>query len=335
MKSMALFNNKGGVGKTTLTFHIAHMMARTGYRTVALDYDPQANLTAIFLNEEKLEELWTTPLKRTSTVAGCIDPVRLGKGSVLEPKLIPRADNLWLLAGDLSLSQFEQNLAEEWAKKADSNNQRALDVTFALDLLSNLAAATVDADVVLIDVGPSLGAINRSALLACDSIVVPLAPDLFSLQGLENIGPTLKEWRDDIEYVRSKKMKDREQAALPPHAFKPAGYVVQQHLARVDRPVSGYAKWASQIPGSYRLHVLGENDAAPESFEDDDECLATIKHMASLAPIAQLAHKPMFDLKQADGVGGGQLQAVARCRKDFELLAKKLVARLGLEKGSG
>lgn len=51
------------------------------------------------------------------------------------------------------------------------------------------------AELVLIDVGPNLGAINRSALIASDQVCLPLAPDLFSLQGLKNLGPTLREWR--------------------------------------------------------------------------------------------------------------------------------------------
>jgi hypothetical protein len=122
---------------------------------------------------------------------------------------------------------FRSRLGDLWCAR------RALDATFALDLLllSNLVAASVDADAIVVDVGPSLGALNRSALLACDHIVVPLAPDLFSL-----------------------------------------------------------------------------------------------------APIAQLARKPMFDLKHADGIGGGQIQAVARCRREFRELARQIVERIGLER---
>lgn len=332
MRSLALFNNKGGVGKTTLTFHLAHMLARLGLRTVALDYDPQANLTAVFLDTDRLEELWRGAASaRATTVARCIDRLRRGRGDVLAPELIPVQANLWLLPGDLSLARFEQNVAEEWAKKADVSNERALDVTFALDLLSNLAAEAVDADVVLVDLGPSLGALNRAALLACDAIAVPLAPDLFSLQGLENIGPTLREWREDVASVRERRMVGRAQEALPAHAFQPLGYIVQQHLARVDRPVMGYARWMQQIPGSYRRHVL-EQDArdGADDVALDPNCIFAIKHMASLAPIALLARKPMFDLKQADGIGGGQVQAVARCREDFRVLAEKLLERLGV-----
>ena len=53
------------------------------------------------------------------------------------------------------------------------------------------------ASIVLVDVGPGLGAISRSALIATDRIAVPLAADLFSRQGLRNLGPTLRRWRRD------------------------------------------------------------------------------------------------------------------------------------------
>src|SRR5690606_21181189 len=173
-----------------------------------------------------------------------------GKGDVLPPKMIDVAPGLWLLPGHLSLSRFEQTLAEEWPKTMAPDNERALDVTTALDLLSNLAAERVSADVLLVDVGPSLGALNRAALLACDHVIVPLAPDLFSLQGLENVGPTLEEWRTHWQRVRHHHLKNQPQANYASHDFKPLGYIMQQHLARVDRPVTAYARWADLIPGT-------------------------------------------------------------------------------------
>jgi hypothetical protein len=233
----------------------------------------------------------------------------------------------------LSLSRFEQTLAEEWPKKADQNNERALDVTTAIDVLSNQAAEKVDADLVLFDVGPSLGALNRSVLLACDAVVIPVAPDLFSLQGLQNVGPTLREWRNDWVVVRERHMKNRVQGKLPPHDFRPIGYVVQQHLARVDRPVAGYAKWAARIPFEFHHSVLDESEQQAHevgSIEDDGQCISTLKHFASLVPIAQMARKPMFDLKQADGIGGGQIQAVAKCRQEFSNLVRGIRDRLDL-----
>jgi chromosome partitioning protein len=334
VKSVVLFNNKGGVGKTTLTFNLAHMAARLGHRVAVLDYDPQCNLTSIFLGEDELADIWQSSRSGTTTAA-CISPVRRGKGDVLEPELLRIADNLWLLPGHLELSLFEQALAQEWPQTMQSGNERALDVVTALDVLSNLVANKVGADLVFVDVGPSLGALNRAALLACDAVVLPLAPDLFSLQGMRNVGPRLREWRADWVTVRDRHMEGRAQAALPPHDFWPVGYLVQQHLARKDQAVKGYAKWAEAIPATFREVVLDQRVDTTLTVEDDPLCLASIRHFASLVPIAQQARKPMFDLKQSDGIGGGQIQSVARCRREFEALVGKLFDRIGTHEPGG
>lgn len=330
MKSLVLFNNKGGVGKTTLTFNFAHMAARLGLRVVVLDYDPQCNVSSIFLAEDTLADLWDAAAPTGSTVASSIDLVRRGKGEVRDPVMREVAERLFLLPGDLLLSRFEQSLAEEWPKTGAAENERALAVTTALDLLSNRAAAITNADIVFADVGPSLGALNRAALLACDFVVLPLAPDLFSLQGLRNVGPTLNEWRRDWDRVRENHLGGRDEAQLPPHAFKPVGYIVQQHLARADRPVLGYRKWAEQIPAVYAQEVLGETKAGTLSFEEDPNCIARLKHFSSLVPLAQVARKPLFDLKQADGISGGQIQAVAQARKEFEQVVRQLCGRMSM-----
>lgn len=328
MKSLVFFNNKGGVGKTTLTFNVAHMMARKGRRAVLLDYDPQCNLSAFVLGEESLFELWEDPSSSSSTVAQCVDLVRRGKGDISDPTLVDAGDNLWLLPGDLNLSRFEQKLAESWGKIHATDNEEALHVTTSLARLARAAADQVDADVVWIDVGPSLGALNRAALLACDAVVVPLAPDLFSLQGLKNVGPTLREWREDWKRALERPQTPADVAGRD---FRPTGYVVQPHLARVDRPVKAYKRWAGQIPAVFHEHVLGEDPPSPPlSLEDDPSRIAMLKHFASLVPLAQLARKPIFDLKQADGVGGGQTLAVAKARTEFSDLVDELARRLGI-----
>nr|VFK29671.1 MAG: Cellulose biosynthesis protein BcsQ [Candidatus Kentron sp. MB] len=330
MKSFALFNNKGGVGKTTLTYNIAHMISRLGRRVVVLDYDPQCNISSLFMETEELFELWDMPLEEGKTVTACIDLVRRGKGEVIRPSLQPVGDNLWLLPGHLFLSAFEQPLAEEWPKKTSANNERALDVTLALDQLSNLAAEVASADFILLDVGPSLGAINRAALLSCDAIIVPMAPDLFSLQGLNNVGSTLINWRHEWKEVQKNWMKGEAWKHFPQHDFQPIGYLLQQHLARVDRPVAGYAKWAELIPSRYTEQMLSEpkpNESI--HIENDPNCIAIIRHFASIVPSAQMAKKPLFDLKQADGIGGGQSKLVKESEKSFRALSEKIIERMG------
>lgn len=326
MKSLVLFNNKGGVGKTTLTFNIGHMMARKGLRTVIIDFDPQCNASALCLTEEALFEIWEQGDRGGTTAARCLDLVRRGKGDILPPELVETADDLFVLPGDLALSRFEQPLAESWGQIHQSDNEKAIHVTTALQRLADSAAAQKRADAVLIDVGPNLGALNRAALLAADVVILPVAPDLFSLQGLKNVGPTLREWRDDWN-------RAAERTSPPPrvHMFEPRGYIVQQHLARADRPVRGYERWASQIPAVFHEAVL-ETPAArrPQTVEEDGYCIAMLKHFASLVPLAQIVRKPIFELKQSDGIGGGQIQAVARARAEFEQLVQKLTALLGV-----
>lgn len=312
------------------------MLARLGYRVVALDYDPQCNLSALFLNDDELSELWSNPEilmrnggKRGQTVSACVDLVRRGKGDLLEPNMIEVSENLWLMAGHIGLSKFEQTLAEEWPKIQAADNERAWDVTTALDRLSNNAAAQVDADFVLMDIGPSLGALNRAVVLACDAIIVPLAPDIFSLQGLENIGPVLRDWRRDWLRACTNHSADGTTNDLPLHEFRPIGYIVQQHLARADRIPSGYQRWATMIPDFFHRYVLGEEDVSPElKIEMDPQCLTFIKHYASLVPLAQQAGKPIFDLKQADGIGGTQQKGVSRFRKEFESTVMQICRKL-------
>jgi cellulose biosynthesis protein BcsQ len=324
MKSLAFFNNTGGVGKTTLTFNVAHMLAQLGRRVVLLDYDPQCNLTSIMLDTEELEQLWERSEDPGRTVASCLDLVRRGRGGVEPPVLHSVTSNLWLVPGDLALSRFEQHAAAGWTQVHATDPERALDVVTALERLARLAGGQVSADVLLFDVGPSLGELNRAVLLACDALVVPLAPDLFSLQGLKNVGPTLREWRDDWARVLDRAPVD----GLPRHEARVFGYVVQQHLARADRPVAAYDHWARQIPGVFHAHVVGRSAPDDLTLDQDPSCLGQLKHFASLVPLAQAARKPLFELKVADGAAGGQIQAVARVRKEFESLSRALLARL-------
>src|ERR1700724_3750368 len=58
MDIVALFNNKGGVGKTTLAFHIAHILAEMGHKTLLMDLDPQCNLTIMGIDQEELHCIW-------------------------------------------------------------------------------------------------------------------------------------------------------------------------------------------------------------------------------------------------------------------------------------
>lgn len=320
--TVALFNNKGGVGKTTLVFHLAHMISRLGKRVLAADLDPQANLTSAFFDESQLELFWDPDSH--GTILNAVEPILRGLGDIEVPPVRQAADRLWVLPGDLGLSRFEDRLSEAWPHGYDGD-EAALRVTTAFHRVLRAAARTVDTELVLIDVGPNLGAINRSALLATDSILIPLAADLFSLQGLRNLGPTLRSWRtswqDNVLGKRSPPDLD-----MPQGSMRPLGYVVLQHAVRLDRPVKAYDRWLRRIPMEFRRSVLGESGANAPS-DADPYRLATLRNYRSLMPLAQDVRKPMFDLRAADGALGSTGRLVRTCYLEFQDLATTVLNR--------
>ncbi|MCP4399587.1 MAG: ParA family protein [bacterium] len=338
---IAFFNNKGRVGKTSLVYHLAWMYDDLGLRVVVADLDPQANLTAAFLHEERLEALWPDG-EHPLTIFGCIQPLIKGIGDITAPhieyiSLLSEDEGLFstyqeptslaLLSGDLLLSGFEDQLSEVWPKCMD-DDERAFRVMSAFWRVMQNAAKKHDADIILVDVGPNLGAINRSVLIAADYVVVPLVPDLFSLQGLRNLGPTRRRWQ--AQWHERLKHNPVEELPLPPGAMQPLGYIVLQHAEQLRRPVKAFQRWIARIPEEYRIYVLDENGNTDFSVKEDPYSLALLKNYSSLMPLAYEAHKPIFHLKAADGAIGAHFQAAQRVYSDFKQLALRIVKKANI-----
>ena len=351
---LTFFNNKGGVGKTSLIYHVAWMLADLEYSILAVDLDPQANLTAAFLAEDTLETLWNeSDSSDATTMFKCVAPL-MKVGDLMSPtvhdvtRILHRRTSsrtraghisptvhdvtrtLHLIPGDLSLSRFEDSLSAEWPNCLGSDDPyRSFRVTTAFWQVIKDGVEQCKADLVLVDVGPSLGAINRSALIATDFVVVPLGADLFSRQGLRNLGPTLQRWRKDWKTRRRHYV--RPEFDLPTGRMAPVGYLIQQHGVRLSRPVKAYDRWVKQMPAEYARHVMSESDEDVGTPVDDPHRIATIKHYRSLVPLGQDARKPIFSLTSADGAIGSHAVAANDAYTDFKDLAGKLLRRCGVK----
>lgn len=323
---LTFFNNKGGVGKTSLVYHLSWMFAEQGFRVLAVDLDPQANLTSAFLDEDRLAALWDD--SGTTTIFRSVKPLLdVGDFAPVDYQTIdPR---LALIPGDLSLSGFEDELSSTWTGAlSDKNKTRPFRILTAFWRSAQKSAASFGANLIVFDVGPNLGAINRAAMLASNHVIVPLGADLFSLQGLRNLGPTLREWR--AGWTRRRDDWARPDFALPPGDMQPVGYIAMRHGVRLTRPVKAYTRWLDQIPAEFRRSVLAQDAANAPAIEQDPLCLAMLKSYNSLMPLAQEARKPIFFLKSAEGAIGSHANAVGKAYEDFKVLAVDIARRIGL-----
>ncbi len=322
MKTILFFNNKGGVGKTTLVYHFAYMLSELGYKTLAVDLDPQANLTSMLLKEERLVEIYGNDNRQT--ILQSIKPLTKGIGDIKEAIIEKINDKLFLIPGDLELSVFEDKLSDNWGKCLDKD-EAAFRITSSFYRIIQNSGSQNNFDYAIIDVGPNLGAINRSTFISSDYIIVPMAADLFSLQGLKNLGTAANRWKEEWKerYLKNPEPK----LELPKGNILPIGYIIMQHVANEGKPVLAYKKWAEKIPPTFRKSVLKEDEPENVTFENDIYCLSLIKHYRSLMAMAQESRKPIFLLKPADGAIGAHFNAVKEVYKDFNKLTDNIIKK--------
>lgn len=194
-KRIAVFNHKGGVGKTTLTANLAAALAEKGKRVLLLDTDPQCNLTSYLLAEDVVDDLLdNSDGENGETIWSAVKPVVEGDGSIRQIKPAKTTThNCWIVPGDLRLSELEEELGTFWTACIE----RKVKGFKGIEVLSNLVqrlASTLDVDFVFYDTGPNIGPLNRAILLDCDYFIVPAACDGFSVRALRTLGKTLTTW---------------------------------------------------------------------------------------------------------------------------------------------
>jgi len=223
MKLISVFNNKGGVGKTTLTYHLASALAEIGKKVLMLNLDPQCNLTVYGVDQETLHNIWeqedrfiddfnATRNKFTEpefnlfnsnprTIHYILKPVEDGTSDLEKlPPPIGIAQNLDLIPGRLTLHMYENKIAERWSGLYRGEPLSIRTVTQIRAIACGYASEFMY-DFIIVDTSPSLGALNKVIISTVDGFLVPCLPDMFSLYGIRNIGKSLLDWKKDFDTI--------------------------------------------------------------------------------------------------------------------------------------
>lgn len=327
MKIVSIFNNKGGVGKTTYMYHISHLLEREGKTVLVVDLDSQCNLSAYALSEVELERSWKPD--RGNSIWNAIEPVyeRLGDIRSRQPSLISsKYPNLYIIPGDVLLSNFEDSLGDSWTS-ARGGNAGDLRVQSAIYRYILWASEKVEADVVVLDLGPNLGPINRAVLAASDYFIVPMSPDLFSIRGTHNLGAKLQSWNKEWNQIRSASVNTN--IALPHGKPIFLGYVMQQHNSRQNEEgmTRGWSIFGERVESAVKENIV--NKLMPlgqvHDWHDDNWNIGKIPNLHSLIPYSQEARKPVFDCGSADGLKGGHITTAKNSISHFSPIVNKLL----------
>ncbi len=326
MQTIAFFNHKGGVGKTTLIFNIGIALTRAGKSVLFIDADPQANLTGLALTPDQYAER----VNAKQTIYHSLLPVINTTGDFDSVDPVEIRPSAWILPGHIRLSEFEEILPEGWTNCL-AGRHNGFQQTTAIHRLLKSLGSKLDCDYILVDVGPSVGALNRVVILGSDGFVVPLAPDLFSITALPSVGKSLEDWISEWKIAREQAArtgvgKSFEDSMLPGSPI-PIGYISQQFASYRSEPAAAFKQWYDRIPQTYdteiveRLRGLGVPTPPPPSQ------LGKLRNLSSLVPRAQESNSAIFELSGSEARGAQYIRA-RDTLDDFTNLAKRIEQRL-------
>jgi cellulose biosynthesis protein BcsQ len=320
---IALYNHKGGVGKTSLTLNVAYALAELGKRVLLVDVDPQCNLTSYLIEDSVVDDLLdSSDSQKGNTLWSAVKPVSEGNGDprVIEPFEIAAQSNMFLLAGDIQLSGFESDLAQAWGE-CFQRKIKGLRATSSISAVVNSVCRAKKIDFVFFDSGPSIGPLNRVVILDCDYVIIPAACDLFSVRALKTMGHTLANWVQDWMTISALAPQG---IYLLPGEPRILGYIPQRFRIYRGQLASAQESYVAKIEKHVFSDVVsvlrGVNPSlAPSSISQLR--LGAVKDFGSIASLSQAQGVPF---EMVEGSNGKQLE---EARKVFQGIARKILTQ--------
>lgn len=286
MKIMTIFNNKGGVGKTTLIYHLGCALAEQGKKVLLIDLDPQSNLSLCGVEIDQLHEIWKSEdvffeegfkygkesmehakylefLNKPHTIHFLLKPTEDGEGEITQyPPVIPLYENLDMIPGRLTLYMFENKVASRW-NDVYAGDSLAIRTMTQIRRISEEYAKMNGYDFVLLDTSPSLGALNKVIIMNADGFIIPALPDMFSLYGIKNIGNSLVTWKKELDTIFVL-ISDEKRKLFPRNPVQFLGYTIYNAKKAKSKNTENWGlaqahyNYAVQIPESIIKNIPEE-----------------------------------------------------------------------------
>jgi cellulose biosynthesis protein BcsQ len=298
-------------------------LVELGHRVLLVDSDPQCNLTSYLVEGAVVDDLLdNSDGPQGQTVWSAVKPISEALGGVRVVKPIETATNgLFLIPGDIRLSEFEADLSDFWSECLQ-RKPRGFRGTTALSELVTEVSSQRQIEIVFFDSGPNIGPLNRAILLDCDFFIVPVAYDLFSLRALKALGRTLVSWINDWATISDLAPEGTYLLSGRPAflgyiagGFKVyAGGVALQHTtfrSRIEKEI--YSQIVSILRGVDPELAVGRLQ---------DFKLGEVKHLGALVPASQNEGQPVYN------VSAGSPDQRSAAHQAFGSLASKVEKRL-------
>ena len=310
MKIVTLYNHKGGVSKTTTTFNLARYLKKQGKKVLVVDADPQCNMTELLMCNiiaELDEEAETTGEVKELPGTSLLEILRPrfdGDIPMVDIDAIVSVqidDNLFLLKGDVSLNSLEDSMAEAHSQRFANKIHEKRNYVALGDTLTRYGEK-IGVDYILIDVGPSSGALTRSCFLACDAFLIPMNADRFNVQAIHTLSEVLHRWITEHAAIYS----DFKKLGLPVKEGKPVflGAIPQHFKKYRGKPKAGFELWISRIQEALIKELvpnLADIDTRiTEKITPENVIITNVPDFGSLAVCAQECGKAVFEVTQED-----------------------------------
>jgi cellulose biosynthesis protein BcsQ len=345
VKVIAMFNNKGGVSKTTTTFNLGWMLAERGHRVLMVDADPQCNLTGMVVDlsaNGSLGEFYEQHPK--SNIRDALEPAfesRPRSIEAVECIEVEGREGLFLLPGHVGLAEYEVPLGV--SQQLSESLQALKNLPGSFRYLFNATAERYQADYVIVDLSPGLGAINQNLVTTSDFMIVPASPDIFTLMAMDSLAKILPRWMRWASSASGLETLADADYPFPAPTLKFLGMIIQRYRLRGGRATQGFQAHFDALDAaidSTLTPALGEAGLLLSSDEyealelESQYRLASIPDFNSLIADSQIARKPVFALTQRDTGRQGfvweqQAEAIGRFKEIFSKLAQRVEALTG------